>query len=192
MKPTFFKTPAEFRKWLAKHHDSESELLVGFYKKDSGKPSITWPESVDQALCFGWIDGIRRRVDDLGYSIRFTPRKPRSIWSAVNIKRAGELIDEGLMQPSGLKAFEARQENRSGIYSYEQRTAALPPDYEKLLKKNKVAFKFFEAQPTSYRKAVNWYVVSAKKEETRLKRLSNVIEHSASGRRIPQFIPTKK
>jgi uncharacterized protein YdeI (YjbR/CyaY-like superfamily) len=184
MKPTFFKTSAEFRKWLAKHHESESELLVGFYKKDSGKPSITWPESVDQALCFGWIDGVRRRIDDLSYSIRFTPRRQRSTWSTVNIKRVAELTEQGLMQPAGLKAFEARQEYRSGIYAYEQRSAQLPPEYEKLLKKNKAAFQFFEAQPASYRKIVYWYVLSAKKEETRLKRLNSVIEHSANGRRI--------
>ncbi len=184
MKPTFFKTPSEFRKWLAKHHDSESELLVGFYKKDSGKPSITWPESVDQALCFGWIDGVRRRIDDLSYSIRFTPRRQRSNWSTVNINRVGELSKLGLMKPPGLKAFAARQEYRSGIYAYEQRTAELPPEYEKALKKNKAAFKFFEAQPASYRKAIHWYVVCAKKEETRLKRLQSVIEHSANGRRI--------
>jgi uncharacterized protein YdeI (YjbR/CyaY-like superfamily) len=184
MKPTFFKTPAEFRKWLAKNHDSKSELLVGFYKKDSGKPSITWPESVDQALCFGWIDGVRRRIDDLSYSIRFSPRRQRSIWSTVNIKRAGELIDLGLMQPPGLKAFEERQEYRSGIYAYEQRTVELPQEYRKRLKKNKAAFQFFEAQPPSYRKAIYWYVVGAKKEETRLKRLNSLIEHSARGRRI--------
>lgn len=184
MKPKFFKTPEEFRKWLTKHHQSESELLVGFYKKDSGKRSITWPESVDQALCFGWIDGVRRRVDDLSYSIRFSPRRQRSIWSTVNIKRVAELTEQGLMQPAGLKAFEARQEYRSGIYAYEQRNVQLPPEYEKLLKKNKAAFEFFEAQSASYRKNIYWYVVGAKKEDTRLKRLKNVIEHSANGRRI--------
>src|SRR4026207_1912003 len=117
----FFKTPADFRKWLEKNHSSAPEQWVGFYKKDSGKPSITWPESVDQALCFGWIDGIRKRGDDLSYTIRFTQRRTDSIWSAVNIKRAQELINAGLMQPTGLKAFEARKEYRSGIYSYEQR-----------------------------------------------------------------------
>jgi uncharacterized protein YdeI (YjbR/CyaY-like superfamily) len=192
MKPTFFKTPADFRRWLAKHHDSASELLVGFYKKDSGRPSITWPESVDQALCFGWIDGVRRRIDDISYSIRFSPRRQRSTWSTVNIKRAGELIAEGLMQPTGLKAFEARQAYRSGIYAYEQRSPELPPAYQKILKKNKAALKFFEAQPASYRKTISWYVVSARKEETRLKRLNSVIEHSAAGRRIPGSVAVKK
>ena len=191
MTPTFFKTADDFRKWLSRHHNTASELLVGFYKKDSGKPSITWPESVDQALCFGWIDGVRRRIDDVSYSIRFTPRKQRSTWSSVNIRRVAELKEQGLMQASGLKAFDARQENRSGIYAYEQRSPELPPEYQKLLKNNKAASRFFEAQPASYRKLVTWYVVSAKKEETRLKRLGEVVKHSANGDRIPQYISTK-
>src|SRR5258708_35999652 len=131
MTPHFFATPADFRKWLAKNHSSASELLVGFYKKDSGKPSITWPESVDQALCFGWIDGVRRRIDDVSYSIRFTPRKPRSVWSAVNIKRVEELSRQGLMRPAGVKAFEARQEERSGIYSFEQQNIQFERDQER-------------------------------------------------------------
>ena len=139
MKIRFFKTPADLRKWFKTHHASMSELWVGFYKKNSGKASITWPESVDAALCFGWIDGIRKSIDEDSYMIRFTPRKTRSTWSSVNIKRAKELLQEGLMQPAGLKAFEARQENRSGIYSYEQRTADLPNQYGKLLKKNSAA-----------------------------------------------------
>lgn len=191
MQPTFFKTPGEFRKWLTKNHDKKSELLVGFYKKDSGKQSITWSESVDQALCFGWIDGIRRRIDDLSYSIRFTPRKQRSTWSNVNIKRVGELKALGLMQPDGLKAFDARREYRSGIYAYEQRSPELPPEYQKLLNKNKAAQKFFAAQPPSYRKTVHWYVVSAKREETRLKRLNEVIKHSANGQRLPGYDRSK-
>src|SRR2546422_365051 len=140
MKPTFFKTPSDFRTWLEKNHAAAKELLIGFYKKDSGRPSITWPESVDQALCFGWIDGIRRSLDDISYTIRFTPRRPTSIWSAVNIKSAQRLIEQGLMQPAGLRAFEARKEYKSGIYSYEQRTAQLPEPYEKGLKKNKAAW----------------------------------------------------
>jgi uncharacterized protein YdeI (YjbR/CyaY-like superfamily) len=188
----FFKSPSDLRKWFERHHALEQELWVGYYKKDSDKPSITWPQSVDEALCFGWIDGIRKSIDDLSYKIRFTPRKPRSIWSAVNIKRAGELSEQGLMQPAGLKAFRAREENRSGIYSYEQRSPELPDQYGKKLKKNFAAWKFFHAQPPSYRKAANWWVVSAKKEETRLKRLDNLIQHSARGQRIPQFMPLKK
>jgi len=192
MKVKFFKTPADFRKWLAAHHHSETELWVSFYKRDSGKPSITWPQSVDEALCFGWIDGIRKNIDEVSYKIRFTPRKQRSTWSAVNIKRVGELTEQGLMQEAGLKAFAARQENRSGIYSYEQRSPELPAQYAKRLKKNAAAWKFFQTQPPSYRKAVNWWVVSAKQEETRLKRLDKLIDDSAEGRRIPQFTATKK
>src|SRR5437588_10343064 len=122
MNPNFFKTPSDFRKWLAANHAKSRELWVGFYKKNSGKPSITWPESVDEALCFGWIDGIRRNIDDISYSIRFTPRKPTSTWSVVNIKRAQELIEQGLMTPAGAKAFQARRENKSGIYAYDQRS----------------------------------------------------------------------
>lgn len=135
MKATFFKTPTDFRKWFEKHHDKEQELLVGFYKRDSGKLSITWPESVDEALCFGWIDGIRRSLGETSYTIRFTPRRARSTWSAVNIKRVGELTKQGLMMPSGLEAFAARKENRSGIYSYEQRTAELPEPYQRLVRR---------------------------------------------------------
>ena len=185
MKPKFFKTPSDFRKWLAANHTSATELLVGFYKKDSGKPSITWPQSVDEALCFGWIDGIRRSIDDVSYSIRFTPRRPRSIWSAVNTKRAGELIEQGLMQPAGLKAFEARKEYRSGIYAYEQRSAELPDEYEQKLKRNSKAWKFFHAQPPGYRKLMQWRIVSAKKEETRLARLQTLIDYCAREERMP-------
>jgi uncharacterized protein YdeI (YjbR/CyaY-like superfamily) len=192
LKPKFFKTPSDFRKWFAAHHASETELWVGFYKKDSGKASITWPQSVDEALCFGWIDGIRKNIDGVSYKIRFTPRKQRSTWSAVNIKRVGELTEQGLMEAAGLKAFAARKENRSGIYSYEQRSPELPDQYAKKLKKNAAAWKFFQAQPPSYRKAVNWWVVSAKQEQTRLKRLNKLIDDSAEGRRIPQFTPVKK
>lgn len=184
MKPKFFETPSVFRGWLEKHHESSKELLVGFYKKGSGRPSITWPESVDEALCFGWIDGVRRRIDDVSYSIRFTPRRTTSIWSAVNIKRAQELIDQGLMNSAGLKAFEARRENRSGIYAYEQRTEKLPGPYERRFKKNKKAWDFFQAQSPWYRKTLGWWIVSAKREETRLKRLATLIEESANGRKM--------
>jgi len=184
MEPAFFKTQSDFRRWFEKHHDSSKELLVGFYKKGSGRPSITWPESVDEALCFGWIDGIRRSIDDVSYTIRFTPRRKSSIWSAVNIKRAGELIDQGLMKTAGLKAFQARKENKSGIYSYEQRTERLPDPYARQFKKNKTAWAFFQAQPPGYRKIAGWWIVSAKKEETRLKRLDKLIEESAENRRI--------
>jgi uncharacterized protein YdeI (YjbR/CyaY-like superfamily) len=192
LEPKFFKTPADLRKWFAANHSAATEQWVGFYKKDSGKASITWPQSVDEALCFGWIDGIRKSIDAVSYKIRFTPRKPRSIWSSVNIKRAAELVEQGLMQPAGLKAFAARQENRSGIYAYEQRSPELPEQYAKKLRKHAVAWKFFQAQPPSYRKAVNWWVVSAKKEETRLKRLDTLIEDSAAGRTVRQYTAWEK
>lgn len=187
MEPCFFPTPAHLQKWFEKHHATATELLVGYYKKDSGKPSATWPESVDEALCVGWIDGIRRRLDEVSYTIRFTPRKPGSIWSAVNIQRAQALIAEGRMRPAGLAAFEARKANRSGIYSYEQRSAELVEPYAKRLRQNKAAWMFYQVQSPSYRKAVNWWVVSAKQEATRLRRLGQLIERSGQGRLIPQF-----
>ena len=183
MKPTFFRSQAAFRAWLTKHHATTTELVVGYHKKGSGMPSMTWPESVDEALCFGWIDGIRRRLDDASYTIRFTPRRPRSIWSAVNVRRAHALIDEGKMRPAGRAAFEAREENRTGIHSYEQRSATLPEPYARRMKKDESAWSFFQAQPPSYRKAIGWWVVSAKKEETRLKRLDKLIDDSTHGRR---------
>jgi uncharacterized protein YdeI (YjbR/CyaY-like superfamily) len=192
MEIKFFKSPADFRVWLERHHASMTELWVGYYKKDSGRPSMTCPESVDEALCFGWIDGIRKRVDDISYTIRFTPRRPRSIWSAVNIKRVGELKRLGRMRPAGAKAFEARTENRSGVYAYEQRKPELEePDREKL-RQNEEAWRFFQAQTASYRKAASWWVLSAKKEETRLKRLDKLIEDSARGRTLPQYTRVKK
>jgi len=183
MMPTFFRSKAAFRSWLTKHHTMTGELLVGYYKKGSGTPSMTWPESVDEALCFGWIDGIRKRIDDDTYTIRFTPRRPRSIWSAINIGRAQELATKRKMRPAGRAAFDARTENRSGIYSYEQRSAALPEAYARSMKKHKAACSFFQAQPPSYRKMIGWWVVSARKEETRIKRLDELIELSARGRR---------
>jgi len=192
MKVIHFKTPAEFRKWFAKHHATERELWVGYWKKETGKPSMTWPESVDEALCYGWIDGIRKGIDDTTYTIRFTPRKAQSTWSAINIRRAQELIGERRMRAAGLKAFEARTENRSGIYSYEQRKEELDEQYAKELKRNKPAWKFYQSQPASYRRAANWWVVSAKKEETRLKRLGKLIEDSTAARTIPQFTRKQK
>jgi uncharacterized protein YdeI (YjbR/CyaY-like superfamily) len=184
LKPKFFRTPADFRSWLEKNHATAAELWVGFYKKASGKASITWPESVDQALCFGWIDGIRKRVGKISYQIRFTPRRRSSIWSATNIKRARELVRQKQMRPVGLKAFAARIDNKSGIYSYEQRGTDLKQPYTKLLKKNKAAWNFFEIQPPSYRKMIVWWIISAKKEETRMARLAKLISESASGKRL--------
>jgi len=184
LKPKFFRTPADFRSWLEKNHATATELWVGFYTKHSGKPSITRPESVDQALCFGWIDGLRKRVDEISYQIRFSPRRRGSIWSATNIKRAEELAREKQMRPIGLKAFAARIENKSGIYSYEQRSTKLRQPHAKLLKKNKAAWNFFQTQSPSYRKMIGWWIISAKKEATRMARLAKLIGESAKGKRL--------
>ena len=182
----FFKSASHFRAWLEANHAVALELWVGFYKKASGHPSITWPESVDEALCFGWIDGVRKSIDEVSYKIRFSPRKPRSIWSVVNIKRANELAAQGLMRPAGTKAFDQRTENRLGVYSYEQRPAELPDPYRAILKQNKAAWDFIEAQPPSYRRMVSWWIISAKKEETKFKRLDRLIKFSALGQRLPE------
>ena len=185
MKPTFFATPSAFRTWLKKHHEQRRELLVGFYKKDSHKPSITWPESVDQALCFGWIDGVRKSVNDVSYAIRFTPRKPGSTWSDVNVRRVEELRKLGLMDPAGIRAFERRQDDTTDIYSYEQGKAAkLDAAAERTFRANQKAWQFFQDQAPWYRRTAIWWVVSAKKEETRLRRLATLIEDSARGRTI--------
>jgi uncharacterized protein YdeI (YjbR/CyaY-like superfamily) len=159
-------------------------LRVGFYKKGSGKPSITWPEAVDEALCYGWIDGVRRGIDDVSYAIRFTPRKSRSTWSAVNIKRVEELARLGHMRPAGLAAFAERAGEKSGIYAYEQKAAQLDDEYERQFRANQQAWDFFQAQAAWYRRTAIWWVISAKKEETRLKRLATLIEESAQGRTI--------
>jgi uncharacterized protein YdeI (YjbR/CyaY-like superfamily) len=188
VKPTFFRTPADFRKWFEKNHEKVPELLVGFYKKGSGKPSITWPESVDEALCFGWIDGIRRTIDDESYTIRFTPRRARSIWSVVNVTRVAELTKLGRMHPTGLRAFEARDPKRSGIYAYEgqqrKEDQTLGPEYQAKLEANRKAWAFFQAQAPYYQRIVSRWVMSAKQEKTRLKRLATLIDDSAHGRRI--------
>ena len=189
MKPTFFPTPADLRDWFQQHSQTESELLVGYYKKNSGKPSVTWPESVDEALSVGWIDGIRKSLDAESYTIRFTPRKPNSIWSAVNIARVEALTTEGRMQPAGLQAFELRQETKSGIYSHEQRDPIeFRPDEQTAFQANIEAWSFFQSRPASYRKAVMWWIVSAKKEETRAKRFATLIDDSANGRLIKAFM----
>jgi uncharacterized protein YdeI (YjbR/CyaY-like superfamily) len=184
LKPKFFRTAGNFRTWLENNHATVTELRVGFYKKNSGKPSITWAESVDQALCFGWIDGVRKRIDETSYQIRFTPRRRGSIWSAINIKRAEELVRQKQMRPRGLKAFAARIENKSGIYSYEQRSTELNEPYARLLKKNKAAWNFFRKQPPSYRKMIYWWIISAKKEETRMARLAKLTSESAKEKRL--------
>ena len=186
MKPTFFTTPPEFRTWLEKRHRETRELWVGFHKKSSGQASITWPEAVDEALCFGWIDGQRKGLDEVAYAIRFTPRKPGSIWSVANVKRVEELRAQRRMQRVGLEAFEARSKGRSGIYSYEQRkTAELDVAQLRKFRANRNAWEFFQAQPPSYQKAAVWWVITAKTETTKLKRLRQLIDDSAHGRTVP-------
>ncbi len=191
-KAVFFATPAEFREWLEKHHASEVELSVGFYKRASGKPSMTWPESVDAALCYGWIDGVRNSIDEASYRIRFTPRKPTSTWSAINVKRVNELTRSGLMRPAGLKAYEARKRDKTGIYAYEQRKhTTLSPAYEKQFRANRKAWEFFQSQPPWYQRTAAYWVISAKQEQTRQKRLAELIRDSAAGLAIKHLRRTK-
>ncbi len=191
--PQFFATPAEFRAWFDGHHEAGGELLVGFYKKGSGKPSITWPEAVDEALRVGWIDGVRKSIDAESYSIRFTPRKPRSIWSAVNMGRVAELTRLGRMRDAGLKAFEKRSAEKSAIYAYEQRQAAeLDEAHESRFRANQSAWDWFQAQAAWYKRTATWWVVSAKKEETRLKRLTLLIECSEQEKKIDQLLSSRK
>ena len=184
MKPRFFETSAAFREWMEKYHDKVDELVVGFYKRGSLRPSVTWPESVDVALCFGWIDGVRKRVDEESYTIRFTPRRAGSIWSAVNIRRVKQLIENGAVHPAGLKAFETRDEARANLYSYERATAKLSEADEQRLRANKKAWKFFSEQPPSYRRVAAHWVVSAKQQATRAKRLKKLIAASAQQKRV--------
>jgi len=187
MTPTFFATPKDFRKWLQKNNAKETELLVGFYKVSSGKPSITWPQSVDEALCFGWIDGVRKNVDEESYCIRFTPRKPGSIWSAINIRKIEELTAQRLMQPAGLEAYSKRKESKSKIYSYEKEPVGLGKQYEKIFKANKKAWKFFTNQPAWYQRVAVHRVMSAKQEATQLKRLEQLIKDSEEEKRIKEL-----
>jgi len=181
-KPTFFAEAAQFRKWLEKHHETEAELLVGFYKKGSGRPSMTWPQSVDEALCFGWIDGVRRRIDARRYTIRFTPRRARSIWSKINVAKVAELTTAGLMAPAGLRAFEARDHAKTGVYAFERAQAAtLAPEAERRFRADATAWAYFSAQPPWYRRTAYHWVVSAKRAETRAARLATLIADSAAG-----------
>ena len=192
-KPTFFPALPDFRAWFEAHHDKFQELFVGFHKKSSGRPSITWPESVQVALCFGWIDGVRKSIDETSYMIRFTPRKPTSTWSAINIKFVQELTKKGLMHPAGLRAFAARSAKRSGIYAYEQRKSAqFTREQEKRFRANKSAWEFFRSQAPWYQRVTAYWVISAKREETKLKRLSSLIEHSQNRRTLPQLTRAKK
>ena len=183
--PLFFATPERFRAWLLKNHDRADELWVGYYRKDSDHPSITWPESVDEALCFGWIDGIRKKIDDQSYKIRFTPRRAKSTWSAVNIARVAVLTREGRMQPAGLATFARREEINSRTYSFENReTAKLAAADEREFQRDPVAWEFFQRQPAGYRRLVSWWVITAKRPKTRGDRLQRLINASRAGRRI--------
>lgn len=184
MTATFFATPAEFRKWLEKHHKKETELIVGYYKVDSGKASMTWPQSVDQALCFGWIDGVRKSIDHESYTIRFTPRRSTSIWSVINIKKVEMLTKAGLMKPEGLKAFSLRTESNSKIYSHEKELVKLDADYEKQFRKVKSAWDFFTKQTPSYKKVITHWIMSAKQEKTRQARLEKAIKISELQKRM--------
>jgi uncharacterized protein YdeI (YjbR/CyaY-like superfamily) len=190
-KPTYFPTEADFRHWLKAHHETAPELLVGFLKKRSGKPSIDWPQARDQALCFGWIDGIRKSLGDEAYTIRFTPRRKGSIWSKVNVDRFNALKAEGQMTAAGERAYEENR-HKSGLYSYEKPLAALEPAEEKSFRKQKAAWKYWEEQPPGYRKLVLNWVATAKKPETRAKRLAALIEDSGAGRRISGYDWRKK
>lgn len=180
--PTFFAKSSDFRRWLQKNHKRETELLVGFYKVDSGKPSMTWSQSVEEALCFGWIDAVRKSIDKESYQIRFTQRKPTSIWSAINIKKIEELTKKGLMQPAGLASFERRIESKSKIYSYEIAEEELTQNFKKQFKANKKAWSYFQSLAPSYRKVSTHWVMSAKQETTRIKRLNQLISNSEAGR----------
>ena len=185
--PIFFKNPAAFRAWLQKHHRTETELWVGYWKKATGRPSLTWQESVDEALCFGWIDGIRKSIDADSYTNRFTPRRRGSVWSAVNERRAAELLKAGRMRAAGKKAFEARDRAKTVVYVYE-----LDPPLLASFKAHRAAWSFFEAQPPGYRKRLIWRVMSAKQHATRVRRLEEVIAMCAAGHRFEMMPPARK
>jgi uncharacterized protein YdeI (YjbR/CyaY-like superfamily) len=189
MDARFFPTAADFRDWLVENHDREREVWIGFYKKGSGKTGITYPEAVDEALCFGWIDGQRKSLDAISYTNRFTPRRPRSNWSDTNIKRVGELAQQGRLHPAGQQAFEAREPAPSGNYSYEATDRSLDRAYEDQFRANDDAWAFFRAQPASYQRAAKWWVMSAKQEATRLRRLSRLIDDSAQSKRLNHLSP---
>ena len=184
MKPKFFPTQEDFRKWLEENHDKETEIIVGFYKVGLGKNYMNWSEAVDQALCFGWIDGVRRKVDEESYSNRFTPRRANSNWSAVNIAKVAELTEKGLMMPAGIAAFEKRKENKSRIYVYENEAKQFSGEFEKRFKANKKAWEFFESQANWYKKQMTGWVMSAKQEATQERRLEKLISESKNEKRV--------
>ena len=187
MKPIYFPSPAAFRDWLQDHHGSSDELWVGYYKKATGKPSLTWSESVDQALCFGWIDGLRKSVDGERYKIRFTPRRSGSHWSAVNVRKVDELTKAGLMKAAGEKAYAARLPEKTESYSFEQQQVAFDGEQLSAFQANTKAWDFFQSQPAGYRKTAMWWVISAKREDTRSRRLSTLIADSQNGVRLKQL-----
>lgn len=189
MDVVFFATTAELRRWFTNHHASTHELWIGFYKKDSGRGGVTYREALDLALCYGWIDGVRRKVDDVSYTNRFTPRKPRSNWSAINVKRVRELKELGLMRRPGLEAFERRDAGAANSYSYERATAQLPPAFIRTFRQSPKAWKFFQAQPPYYRRLATWWVISAKRDETRARRLARLIDDSANEQRLSMLSP---
>ena len=184
---TFFPTPEDFRRWLARHHESENELWVGFYKKATGRPSITWPQSVDEALCYGWIDGLRRSIDEEAYRIRFTPRRPGSRWSPVNLDRVASLMAEGRMAPAGVAAYEARDPRKDAEASLDRQRTRLSAEHEEEFRKHPDAWAFWRAQPAGYRRLAAAWVVSAKREETRARRLATLISDSENGLRIKEL-----
>jgi uncharacterized protein YdeI (YjbR/CyaY-like superfamily) len=182
----FFSSPAAFGRWLERNHARKSELWLGYHRKETGRPSLTWSESVDEALCWGWIDGIRKSVDAMRFTARFTPRRPGSNWSAINIRKVKALMASGKMRPPGLAAFRGRRGDRSRVYSYEQgRTAKLPPAYERIFRRKPEAWKFFRTRSGRYRRLTSWWVIDAKKEETRRRRLDILIERSEANLPIP-------
>jgi len=183
MKPVFFANALAFRKWLEKNYKKEKELWVGYYKKHTGKSNMTWSESVDQALCFGWIDGIRKGIDEESYCNRFTPRKPKSNWSEINIKKVKQLIKDGLMHPAGLELYKNRKKKDAGAHSYENKPTKLPPALEKKFKSDKTSWKFFQSQSPSYQKTMFFWILSAKKEETQVMRLEKLIKANKEGKK---------
>lgn len=182
---TFFATPSELREWYERNHDSAPELILGFYKKATGKPSVTQQEALDEALCFGWIDAVRHRIDDEVYTNRYVPRKKSSVWSDINMKRVEELKAEGRMHPAGIKAYETRDPKKQKTYSNENEWQTLPPEFEAQFKAVEGAWEKFEAMPKSYQRPALWWVMSAKQEKTRQSRLQVLIENSAKGLKIP-------
>ena len=185
--PIFFKSPQEFYDWLEGHHETKSEIYVGFFKQHTGKRAMSWSEAVDQALCFGWIDTRSNSIDEDRYMQRFTPRKPGSNWSKINVEKVAKLKEAGLMRPAGLAAFEKRTDEKTGVYSFERENAELPPEYEEQLRANAAAAEYFDSRPPWYRRTAIHLIVSAKREETRLRRLVQLIEDSAAGRDIKQL-----